>query len=177
MGAATHQTIKLTKGKHKSPEHGACVMELASMLAGEQFTDHPAAACPVTGAFLRAYNDSIDDAPRQDLYLYAAKVVGSRGSEATESARLERLIEWTVELRRPGWTRFLLPRRLRRLGGRSQVELVAARAAYETSRRRGELHLEVLALIDELLEIGDRRAPRSTAPRPGHHSRQSVEFV
>ena len=28
-------------------------MELASMLAGEQFTDHPACVCPVLGSLLR----------------------------------------------------------------------------------------------------------------------------
>jgi hypothetical protein len=35
MSVPNHQTIKLSKGKHTSPEEGACVMELASMLAGE----------------------------------------------------------------------------------------------------------------------------------------------
>ena len=67
MSPATHQTIKLSKGKHSSPESGACVMELASMLAGEQFTDHPWSVCPVVGSFLRAYNDAIDDDRRQDV--------------------------------------------------------------------------------------------------------------
>ena len=81
MAPVTHQTIKLSKGKHASPEDGACVMELASMLAGEPFSDHPASACPVIGSFLRAYNDSIDDGRRQDLYALAARIVGSRRSE------------------------------------------------------------------------------------------------
>src|ERR1700756_2774838 len=78
MSPVSYQTIKLSKGKHTSPEDGACVMELASMLAGEQFSDHPASVCPVIGSFLRAYNDSVDDNRRQDLYAYAARVVGTR---------------------------------------------------------------------------------------------------
>ena len=78
MSPVSYQTIKLSKGKHSSANDGACVMELASMLAGEPFTDHPAAVCPVIGSFMRAYNDSIDDRRRQDLYAYAARVVGSR---------------------------------------------------------------------------------------------------
>ena len=41
MPPVSHQTIKLSRGRHSSPEHGACVMELASMLAGEGFSDHP----------------------------------------------------------------------------------------------------------------------------------------
>jgi hypothetical protein len=39
-------------------------MELSSMLAGEPFTDHPVAVCPVIGALLRTYNDTIDDERR-----------------------------------------------------------------------------------------------------------------
>ena len=79
MGPVSHQTTKLSRGKHQSPDEGACVMELASMLAGEPFTDQPESVCPVIASFMRAYNDSIDDSRRQDLYAYAAKVVGSRG--------------------------------------------------------------------------------------------------
>jgi hypothetical protein len=68
MALVSYQTITLSKGKHASPEDGASVMELASMLAGEPFSDHPQAVCPVIGSFLRAYNDRIDDRRRQDLY-------------------------------------------------------------------------------------------------------------
>jgi hypothetical protein len=45
-----------------------CVMELASILADEPFSDHPRSECPMIGSFLRAYNDRIDDGRRQDLY-------------------------------------------------------------------------------------------------------------
>ena len=55
MPLVSYQTIKLSTGKHSSPEAGACVMELASMLAGEPFSDHPESVCPVIGSFLRAY--------------------------------------------------------------------------------------------------------------------------
>ena len=54
MSDPTHQTVRLSRGKHASPRSGACVMELASMLAGEPFSDRPDCACPVIGAFLRA---------------------------------------------------------------------------------------------------------------------------
>ncbi|MBV9193855.1 MAG: hypothetical protein JO168_06885 [Solirubrobacterales bacterium] len=42
----SHQSIKLSKGKHASAQEGACVMDLSSVLAGEGFTDHPASVCP-----------------------------------------------------------------------------------------------------------------------------------
>jgi len=73
----SHQTVRLSTGRHDSPDDGVCVMELASMLAGEPFTDHPHAVDRRLGAFLRAYNDAVDDERRQDLYPLAAAVVGT----------------------------------------------------------------------------------------------------
>ena len=97
MAPVTHQTIRLSKGKHASPDEGACVMELASMLAGEPFNDHPRAVCPVIAALMRRYNDALDDWRRQDLYAYAARVVGSRGSARLERLRIEYLRNWMSE--------------------------------------------------------------------------------
>ena len=102
MGSVTYQTIKLSKGKHRSPEDGACVIELTSMLAGEQFTDHPVSVCPVIAALLRSYNDSLDDRRRQNLYAYASRVVGSRSTVAVERARGDRLTAWTGNAVRRG---------------------------------------------------------------------------
>jgi hypothetical protein len=86
---ASHQTVRLSRGKHRDPTQGVCVMELASMLAGERFSDRPRSVCPVIGAFLRAYNDRVDDARRQDLYVFAAEAVGTRSDRATRRRRLE----------------------------------------------------------------------------------------
>ena len=77
MPQVSYQTIRLAKGKHQSAEQGACVMELASMLAGESFTDHPQSVSAPIASFLRRYNDVLDDRRRQDLYPYAARVVGT----------------------------------------------------------------------------------------------------
>ena len=85
MRAPTHQTVKLARGKHASPSDGACVMELASMLAGESFDDHPSSVCPVIGMVLRAYNDGVDDERRQDLYRWAAEVVEYRPYTSTDT--------------------------------------------------------------------------------------------
>ena len=59
------------------------------MLAGERFSDHPRSVCPVIAAFLRSYNDHVDDRRRQDLYDYAAQAVGIRGSRRTPRVRVE----------------------------------------------------------------------------------------
>jgi hypothetical protein len=91
----THQTVRLRRGKHDGPEKGVCVMELASMLAGERFTDRPISVCPIIAGFLRAYNDAIDDQRRQDLYPIAAAVVGTATTDQTVIAeRVHLIAEW-----------------------------------------------------------------------------------
>jgi hypothetical protein len=154
MSAVTHQTVKLSKGKHSSPESGACVMELASMLAGEPFSDHPASVCPVIGSFMRAYNDSIDERRRQDMYGYASRVVDSRSSAAVEQVRAERIVEWAAQIRPRRWTR-TLPARMRAhaLRHKPPADSLGAHAVHAIRRHSEETHSAALKLIDELLEI------------------------
>lgn len=100
MDAITsHQTVRLRRGAHRSPTDGACVMELVSMLAGEDFTDRPRTACPVIGAFLRPYNDLVGDGPRQELLACASLVVGSR-HPGRERERVERCVVEALECHR-----------------------------------------------------------------------------
>jgi hypothetical protein len=161
MSPPTYQTVKLSKGKHTSPEEGTCVMELASMLAGERFSDHPGCACPVIGSFLRAYNDSIGDGHRQDLYAYASKIVGTRSGAQVQRARANRLFEWASEMRLRRLPRRLLPSAVRPVGLRREppMDAVGTHAVHSISRHTEATHAEVLSLIDELLAIG--RAPES----------------
>ena len=169
VSLTTYQTIKLGKGRHESPDQGVCVMELASMLAEEPFSDHPAAVCPVIGSFLRAYNDSIDDDRRQDLYDYAAKVVGSRAPGEVEAARATRLSAWAADLQRRR-RRFLFPRRMRTFNWGVQVEGVGARAVRELIRSGHDGHKQALAVIDDLLTIG------ALAPTPGRPNDEAPEI-
>lgn len=86
--------IRLSPGRHDSPRDGACVVELASLIAGEEFTDRPECVCPVIGAFLRAWNDRAAYADRQRLRPYAERVIGSRGSAEITRQRRDLCIEW-----------------------------------------------------------------------------------
>lgn len=167
MTSTSHQTIRLSRGKHASPAEGACVMELASMLAGEPFSDHPASVCPVIGALLRTYNDSVEDGRRQDLYAYASKVVGSRSSAAVERERQAHLERWTKEVRRRRHRRLRLPRWIGLLCAGAAMDVQAAIAVYEAARQGSEGHARALALIDDLLAIGARDRPvLPQLPRP-----------
>ncbi len=177
MSRVSHQTITLSAGRHSSLQDGACVMELASMLAGEPFTDHPSCTCPVIGAFLRSYNDLVDDERRQDLYRYAALVVGSRGSAEVQRLRARRLAEWSsgsfvdrYAERLPAW---LTAVRCRLRKPPLAIEALGASAARSVPRHTAQTHAGVLALIDELLAIGDR--PRAT-PEP-EASRSDPQLV
>jgi hypothetical protein len=137
-------------------------MELSSMLAGEPFTDHPAAVCPVIGSFLRAYNDSVDDSRRQDLYAYAATVVGSRAPISVQRDRAERLAEWAFEMQRRQWTSRYLPlARLRMASLRRQpsAHAVGTYAVRAIPKHTEQTHAEALALLDELLSIGTPSGP------------------
>lgn len=153
-----YQTIKLSSGRHTSGEEGACVMELASMIAGEPFSDHPQSACPVIGGFLRAYNDRVDDERRQDLYRYAAEVVGTTAPGSTEDARAELLIAWGRDTWTHRWPRRLAPSAWRMVGIERQPphDLAGVYAARAIRRIDDRSHAAALALIDELLAIRAR---------------------
>jgi hypothetical protein len=108
MAEFSHQTARLSRGKHRFPDEGTCVMELASMLAGESFTDRPRAVCPVIATVLRSYNDAVDDVRRQALYRYASESVGTN-DRALRRRRLQMAERYLgIPIRRPkrpfvGW--------------------------------------------------------------------------
>jgi hypothetical protein len=164
MSPVTYQTIKLSKGRHNSPEEGACVMELASMLAGEPFSDHPASVCPVIGSCLRAYNDWIDDDRRQDLYQYASEVVGTRAPQEVQRARAARVTAWAGEVKRRRRTQFTLLRGLCALMLWPQPDDHGSRLVQAAARRRRGTHEQVLALLDELVALGAQQRRTPSAP-------------
>jgi hypothetical protein len=111
------KSIRLAPGSHASPREGACVVELASMLAGEEFSDRPRCACPVIAAFLRAWNDLAAYTDRQRLRPYAARLVGTRGSRRTTRARRDACLEWVAGAPPDGWVR----RRWAMFGARARI--------------------------------------------------------
>jgi hypothetical protein len=172
MSTTSHQTVRLARGRHQSPDQGACVMELASMLAAEPFNDHPRSVCPVIGAFLRAYNDGLPDDRRQDLYEYAAKVVGTAAGRSVRRARARLCLAWFAT-HAPGGSR---PTRLSLVLAGWTLGSVG-RAAARASRSNVDVHQSVLRLIDEMIGVGRPAAVPSpvelesvgTAERPLSH--------
>lgn len=70
----------LARGKHRSPRRGACLMEYASVLAGERWSDAPPCTHPALAALARAVNDCSGDDARQQLAALAPDLVGAQGA-------------------------------------------------------------------------------------------------
>jgi hypothetical protein len=163
LNVRTHQTIRLIRGRHSSAERGACVMEVASMLAGEQFTDEPRCVCPVIAEFLRTYNDLIDDARRQDLFAYASLVVDTRDDPAGERRRANMCLDWWLAAESPRRMRlrrfvWLLPPS----SATRDIEIAhrAARWAAESPAR----HADALRLVEAMAGRSPMRTEAADAP-------------
>jgi hypothetical protein len=162
----SHQTVRLERGAHRSPDDGACVMELASMLVGAPFSDRPATACPVIGSFLRGYNDAVRPRWRQDLRWCASSVVGTREIGA-QRPRVRHLAGAAIAFHdaRPPWRRVLgwhRRRRLVRLADAPICEFVLEElgitvAGLLAGSRAG--HARAIELVDELVDIGSGQGP------------------
>jgi hypothetical protein len=159
----SHQTVRLRAQRHARPEDGVCVMELASLLVGEAFSDRPRCASRVVAALLRACNDEWDDARRQALIPYAALVAGTAAGRDVELARAQRCL---AEL---AAARAALPLR-RRLHGRppaeaslnlGQLDAVAFGLVRAVERVDPDPQRRLLALVDELLGAGDLTEPEA----------------
>jgi hypothetical protein len=164
----SHQIVELAPGKHSSPEKGACVVELASMLAGERFSDHPRSVCPVIASFMRTLNDDLDDARRRELLPYASMIVGTRGTRMARARRARLCLSWAERL---GASPGRMSRFLARWFGEQQGARVCAKAAM----RHGVP--VALTLVDALIVEGaDAEQPvyvRQLTP-PGEGTRERV---
>ena len=129
----------LSRGRHRTPRRGACFMELASLLAGERWSDHPSCTHPLLGQLARQVNDHTSDDGRQELALLIPSVVGRRGNDQT----------WlTVAVAVAGKAILDVPEATQRVlaGGLLQAEQVCADAAPDlaATRREAQVALELV---------------------------------
>ena len=94
----------LSAGAHEHVDEGACFMEAVSYVAGEPWSDTPACACPVLGAFMRAWNDDLPEADRARLLRpLVLRLVGSRSTPEVEARRSWLAMDWLVRTNAPAW--------------------------------------------------------------------------
>lgn len=78
----------LSRGKHRNPRKGACFMELASYLAGERWSDHPACTHPLLAGVARRVNDYTSDGARHRLAVLIPSVIGLTSDDLHVDARV-----------------------------------------------------------------------------------------
>jgi hypothetical protein len=171
---ATHQTVRLGPGRHDGPGGVVCVMELASMLAGERFTDRPASVCPIVAAVVRAYNDALDDRRRQDLYRFAADAVGTRGDFRLQRQRAQVALDY-IHARRAAPAPPELDAGPEEIADHVLGSL-ARRPRSRSARRRWDdtSHAEMLSLLERLISTGD---PVGGNPLLGEFVEHSAEPI
>jgi hypothetical protein len=170
--------IRLAAGAHASPEKGVCVVELASLIAKEEFGDRPGCVCPVIAAFLRGWNDRAPHAERQRLGPYASRIVGSRADRGVTRERRDLCLEWAGIDLGHGGVRGLAAKLVARL--RIGV-FCGLRAALRPNEGAGDYAARIAAvrgeeerafeLLDTLLAIGAERPPEPFVPSAGNGHR------
>lgn len=103
MNALKLREMPLSKGPHKSPEQGVCLMEVVSYVAGEAFSDHPKCACPCMSRFLRRWNDDLDDEGRQMLKQFVPLLVNSNLGTKVANRRMDMLEDWFYTVYMASW--------------------------------------------------------------------------
>ena len=97
------ETIKLGRGKHSQSSGQACVMECVACLAGEEFTDMPKCVSPVIGAFMRSWNDAMDDDTRQILKPLIPVIMNTATGGADEITRSWMAQDWMIRTFTADW--------------------------------------------------------------------------
>ncbi len=96
--------LVLMKGSHL-PDGVFCAMEAAAFIAGEKWSDAPQCVSPVIAAFMRSWNDSLDDSKRQMLKPYIVKSLNTASDEFDEATRAWMLTDWLARECAPAFLR------------------------------------------------------------------------
>jgi hypothetical protein len=95
----------LKAGAHKARD-AMCIMEAVAFVAREPWSDSPACASKVIGAFLRAWNDAMDDDTRDRLLRpLIQRLIGTAGDDKLENRRATIAADWLVRVHTPAWLR------------------------------------------------------------------------
>jgi len=139
---AAIEELALSSGSHKAFEHGLCVMEAVSYIAGEPWSDQPQCACPVITAFLISWNDSLPDDDRTRLLKpLIPLIVGTRSTKKVEERRSYMALDWLIRVHTPKWLDLVpsLSEHAKAMRDLDEiVDMAGATAAGEISRAAGD---------------------------------------
>lgn len=164
--------LTLYRGVHQ-PDSTYCVMELSAYLAGEPWSDAPKCVSPVISAFMRSWNDGLNDTDRQMLKPYSVKVLGTHTTDADETTRAWMCADWFVRTCVPAFLRLTpplighadalvsLPELKDAISARSAQDKLDAAwdAAWAAARAKlrptvEELQKSALQLLDRMIAVG-----------------------
>ncbi len=98
--------IVIKAGSHRDPDLGMCIMEAAAYVAGEPHSDHPACVSKTISAFLRAWNDQLQDNEARTRLLapLIPHILNTRDLCCdTDKVRKYMLFDWMVRVNVPEW--------------------------------------------------------------------------
>lgn len=98
--------LDIKAGSHSAPPNGkpeGCIMELASWVAGEPWSDRPECASPIITSFLIRWNDRLpsDEARNRLLKPLLLDVVGTRTTDEDEKVRRAMIERWAWDVALP----------------------------------------------------------------------------
>src|SRR5262245_30361268 len=132
MRAFEPEMPRLSPGAHAEGSGEMCVMEAASVAAGQAWTDRPASVSPVIAELLRGLNDCMADAERQRLIGLVPMLPGTRGDGEVEATRSWMVMDWHSRTWPSTW--------LRAIGCRDEAAALAgASAVFGTETLRAAL--------------------------------------
>ena len=98
------ESVRLECGTHVPNGAAACTMEAVSQLGGEPWSDHPATAGPVLGAYFRAWNDGLGHEDRDRILRpFLPQLVGAAGTWDVEERRGYMALDWLVRVHAAAW--------------------------------------------------------------------------
>ena len=102
--------ITLLTGIHKPPPDDdniqGCAMEVLSWLVGAPWSDHHDCVCPTLAAFVRSWNDGLNDDDRNTILKpLIPALVNTRGSNALDERRSMMAADWLIRVHTPAWLR------------------------------------------------------------------------
>jgi len=86
----------LSAGKHRNQRKGACFMEMASFLASERWSDHPACTHPLLADLARLVNDVLPDQWRPQLVPLIPSVIGLTSDDLHVDAAIALRSAWVA---------------------------------------------------------------------------------
>ncbi len=131
--------VKLESGNHSKPTQGMCVMEMASLLAKEKFSDHPTCVNEVITRAAQRVNDSVSEPDRQRLKKLLPRIMRCRRTEDDKRINVRlaiycaKSVEHLVHGRNKRRAREAIEAAEKWLRGELGEQDVAAAAAYAAS--------------------------------------------